>query len=196
MRNDKGQFKKGSKKTKAWHTAMEKRKGKNHSMYKPELHKEEMIECACGCGEFFNKYDKRGREREYINGHTLKVVGRKRKGKPMPEETKEKLSETMSGRKLKKPGEYKRTKSYNERRRFQREVQKEVFERDDYTCQICGERGGYLHVDHIKSWADYPELRFKTDNCRTLCMACHYYVTFKRKLPKGVKWGYTSYSTQ
>lgn len=77
-----------------------------------------------------------------------------------------------------------------ERVKFRQTTQKTVFERDDYTCTICDIRGGYLQVDHIKKWADYPDLRFDLDNCRTVCMACHYYITFKRKLPEGVIWGH------
>lgn len=50
---------------------------------------------------------------------------------------------------------------------------KSVFDRDDYTCQMCGERGGYLEADHIKPWAYFPDLRFDLDNGRTLCRACH-----------------------
>lgn len=189
-RNSKGQFVKGGDKSKHWYEVMAKRIGENHSNWKPELHKTEMVECACGCREFFNKYDDRGRERKYIKGHFDKVLGtigcRKH-----TEETIEKIRQAKKGRKLKKPGEYLRSESYNERRRFQREIQKKVFERDDYTCVMCGEKGKYLHVDHIQSWANYPELRFEMDNCRTVCMSCHYYLTFKRKLPKGKKWGYT-----
>ena len=77
-----------------------------------------------------------------------------------------------------------------DRVRFRRFYQKLVFQRDNFTCQMCDQYAGYLQVDHIKRWADYPELRFELNNCRTLCMACHYYITFKRKIPEGIIWGH------
>lgn len=48
-----------------------------------------------------------------------------------------------------------------------------VFERDDYTCVLCGERNGDHNADHIKPYALFPELRFAIDNGRTLCVPCH-----------------------
>ena len=48
-----------------------------------------------------------------------------------------------------------------------------VYERDDYTCQSCGARGGRLHAHHIKSYADHPDLRLDDDNGITLCESCH-----------------------
>lgn len=48
-----------------------------------------------------------------------------------------------------------------------------VLERDSFTCLICKKCGGDLHAHHIKSFADYPELRFVLDNGITLCVSCH-----------------------
>lgn len=48
-----------------------------------------------------------------------------------------------------------------------------VFKRDNWTCVICSKKGGNLNADHIKKFADYPELRFSIDNGRTLCVPCH-----------------------
>lgn len=78
-----------------------------------------------------------------------------------------------------------------ERMKFKNEIQKIIFERDNYSCQICGIRGVDLQVDHIQPWAEYIELRFSIDNCRTLCAKCHYHITFGRPMPSKVKgWGH------
>ena len=78
-----------------------------------------------------------------------------------------------------------------EREKFRKLIQGKVLERDDYTCQICGQRGGKLQVDHIQSWKDYVELRFDMNNCRTLCMGCHYKVTYNKDMPSTTKsWGH------
>lgn len=65
-----------------------------------------------------------------------------------------------------------------------------VFKRDNYTCVSCSQ-SGYIQADHIKPWADYPELRFDINNGRTLCMGCHYFETFGKSMPKDIKWGTT-----
>lgn len=69
-----------------------------------------------------------------------------------------------------------------------------VFERDNYTCVVCLQEGGHLHADHIEQFSDNESLRLSVDNGRTLCRACHYYVTFKRKMPQDSKWGLLRYN--
>ena len=55
-----------------------------------------------------------------------------------------------------------------------------VFERDNFSCIKCGMNKTYLHADHIKSWKDYPELRYEISNGQTLCIDCHYVKTYGR----------------
>jgi len=54
------------------------------------------------------------------------------------------------------------------------EWRRKVYERDNYTCQHCGDnKGGNLNPHHIKSFAEYPELRYDVENGITLCKNCH-----------------------
>lgn len=93
------------------------------------------------------------------------------RGIPMTEEQKEKIRQAhlrkwdLIGRRTKRPYRHAGWQ-YNLWR-------KKVYERDNYTCRICGQKGGYLQADHIKSWFQYPELRYDVNNGRTLCFPCH-----------------------
>ena len=64
---------------------------------------------------------------------------------------------------------------------------KATFERDNYTCQDCGERGVYLEADHypISFSILFKEKNWKTmwdiNNGRTLCRKCHDKTKWKKK---------------
>jgi hypothetical protein len=78
-----------------------------------------------------------------------------------------------------------------QRNKFRKTMQKLIFERDNYTCQMCGATKCFLQVDHIQSWAEYIKLRFDINNCRTLCMKCHYKITWGKDMPENTKtWGH------
>ena len=71
---------------------------------------------------------------------------------------------------------------------------RKIFERDKFTCIICGEKNfknkgktTYLEAHHIKSWKDFPELRYDLDNGQTLCLNCHN--NTRRELIKQVIFG-------
>jgi len=51
---------------------------------------------------------------------------------------------------------------------------KQVFERDNYTCQCCGDKkGGNLNAHHISSYTNDKDNRLNIDNGITLCDKCH-----------------------
>jgi len=116
----------------------------------------------------------------------------------MPEEQKRKISEAHKG---KIPKNIKMIAGWNRGRKFPersgknchlwkggitdenhkirssiefRLWRKAVFERDNFTCQKTGIKGGYLVAHHINNFAEYPELRFAIDNGITLSKQTHY----------------------
>jgi hypothetical protein len=52
-------------------------------------------------------------------------------------------------------------------------LSKQILARDDYTCLVCGERGGRLAAHHLESWSQCKELRYDPANIITLCKECH-----------------------
>lgn len=51
---------------------------------------------------------------------------------------------------------------------------KKVYERDNYTCQCCGDnKGGNLNAHHIENYSDNEKKRTDINNGITLCDKCH-----------------------
>jgi 5-methylcytosine-specific restriction endonuclease McrA len=50
---------------------------------------------------------------------------------------------------------------------------KACMERDNYTCQKYGTRGGELRIHHINNFAEFPELRTSIENGITLSKKAH-----------------------
>lgn len=47
------------------------------------------------------------------------------------------------------------------------------FERDDYRCRSCGQRGGKLNAHHVWPFQRFPEWKYSVWNLVTLCKRCH-----------------------
>lgn len=72
---------------------------------------------------------------------------------------------------LKKDRENNKNRNLNPKVRIWRN---KVYKRDNYTCQVCGnKRNKKLNAHHIYSWHSYPKLRHVTNNGITLCVSCH-----------------------
>lgn len=52
-------------------------------------------------------------------------------------------------------------------------AREECFERDDYTCRSCAQRGGRLNAHHIWPFQRFPEWKYEVWNLLTLCKRCH-----------------------
>ncbi len=54
-----------------------------------------------------------------------------------------------------------------------KEFIKAVLAADNYTCQVCGKRGGDICAHHVRNYKSYPLGRFDPENGTTLCRDCH-----------------------
>lgn len=61
-----------------------------------------------------------------------------------------------------------------------RQWRKDVYSRDNYTCQFCFARGVLLHAHHQKPFAYIPSDRLKLENGVTLCEPCHKAINRKK----------------
>lgn len=109
------------------------------------------------------------------NAEFKKRQSERKVGVPLSQDHKKALSAALQGVPVAQWIGYKTDESKIARKSSRyAEWRKTVFERDDYTCQMCGNRGGVLHPHHIKKFSSHPELRYEPSNGVTLCAApCH-----------------------
>ena len=180
VRNKKGQFVKGCNLK------------KNSPRYNLELHIQQEVLCACGCGKKITvklidiKPEDRHKKR-FVRGHNLRVLTKEQKNKLYTKMSKTRRNNgirrlTPIYRLIKESLEYKNWRT-------------SVFKRDAYTCQKCGATKKYLNAHHIKPFSylykeamsftdseivwqtilEYIPL-FDVDNGITYCQDCHYKV--------------------
>lgn len=158
--------------------------------------------CKCGCGKITpiakrNRYNLghiKGKYIDYLLGH--KMRGKKRvfsdkwkkniskgcmgrtpwnKGKKWNEKVLQKLRGKRDNILGEKNPNWKGGIDQQIRgiRRSRDYLRFKKFIRDrDRVCILCGS-DKKLHIDHIKSFTYYPELRYEPSNARLLCFKCH-----------------------
>ena len=163
--------------------------------------KQEIVRCGCGCNQDMELYDNRGRARKFIHKHGYNN-GKKFPGLKHDKQFQKGHTPFNKGEKgYNNKGTYKighpglkgdknplwRGGSSYVGQGFRRKPEYEkwrlsVFERDNYTCKLCGNRGGKLIADHYPySFSKHPERRLDINNGRTLCENCNYQVTYITK---------------
>jgi Pyruvate/2-oxoacid:ferredoxin oxidoreductase delta subunit len=145
------------------------------SLYNPNMHSNEKILCACGCGTEIPKYDKRGRPRKYASGHTM--VGKKRNvtwGKKIAESRKRNGSLTGEKHWNWKGGISDEMKALRKTPKYD-EWRFAVYKRDHYTCQYCKKHcaSNDIIAHHLEDFRYHKELRYDVNNGVTLCRGCH-----------------------
>ena len=139
-----------------------------------EKHKEALSTAQT---ERFKNIEERKKISKKLSGKATWNKGLKgyRKGYKMGDEQKEKIRQSHLNR------DFIRKSPINERIRRSKpniEWRREIFIRDNYTCQECGIRSKKelrieLNAHHIKPFALFPQLRLAIENGTTLCSKCH-----------------------
>jgi hypothetical protein len=185
------------------------------------IKREEIIECGCGCGQSFSRYDNKGRVRIFISGHNGRGIKTAKRislicdycGQEYEQLKCKQLYEhhfcSKHCRALWVGVNVAQTVDYKEKKRqislkngnipplhigedhwnwqggisLQNKTERQsteyikwrkaVLAKDNYTCQICGIRGGELSAHHKKEWATHPELRYDVNNGDCLHYDCH-----------------------
>jgi len=149
--------------------------GHNKSTYRPDS--KETISCKF-CAKHFSAY--KANRRSFCSRHCkAKWIGRKLKNDLEYKERQRQLSKANGNKPPLHKGEahwnWKGGISKINRGQDYRAIQwrKDVLVRFNFTCQLCGIRGGRLSAHHILGWAKYPEYRYDLENGLCLHYTCH-----------------------
>lgn len=139
----------------------------------------EMIKCACGCGQLRPRYNCLGNELKYITGHYWQ--GKK---KPESDLAKEHKRQAQLGRKRPEHSGQMTGKgnpnwcsgiSYEPYgQEFNKELRKQILERDSYTCQVCSDLATIPH--HI----NYIKKDNSPTNLIAVCRSCNAKANYNR----------------
>ncbi len=109
------------------------------------------------------------------HSETMRGPANAMRGKAHSEAAKIAVSATKLGLSVESWAEFSSSADSRERASTKfAEWRQAVFARDEYTCAMCGRRGGSLHAHHIKLFSRFPDLRYVVSNGITLCgTPCH-----------------------
>lgn len=133
--------------------------------------------CGCLASEIWSKNLSDRNKTEWMR----KISSETNKGKTLSKETKRKMSEIAKERFRNSEDHPMWNPNLTDKQRQDRRKYPEyykwretVYERDNYTCQICGSnKSGTLNAHHLESYRANPKLRTILDNGITLCETCH-----------------------
>jgi hypothetical protein len=113
------------------------------------IHRKELLKYRCECGEIATiKFDK------FVQGHRCIKCGinkRRKTRMTLPRDVQEERRKFL---------EYKLWRG-------------QVFDRDNYTCQLCNRFSGRIAAHHLNGYDSFPEQRLILLNGATLCEPCH-----------------------
>jgi hypothetical protein len=140
------------------------------------MNKKKRTFCSHSCRTSWQNTNTPKTERQI---QSIKSIGQLRKGIKESLSTRLAKSQALSGVNHWNWQGGSTEKNRKERNSLQARMWKRaVWERDNWTCQCCGDRSGnghtvFLEAHHIKTWCLYPELRYEVTNGITMCKHCH-----------------------
>ena len=142
---------------------------------------------AATCPTFLKNGFKKGNQfgTKFVKGQAP-TAGSFQKGHEFDFETWLKIKKANLGRHHSKDTEFKDGGKNCESTKL-KDWKNQVFLRDNWTCTECGQHR-YVQVHHIKSWKEYPELRFVVSNGTTLCPKHHKAKHNRRHLTGSIKY--------